>query len=82
MARGSIYRSVGADGCYHAFDSERTSNKYGERKNKKIECIKDVEVCRTCTKKKCTGTARCVEKRKREIEHGDEDSESVWCMFV
>lgn len=71
MARGSIRRSAGADGCYHAFDSERTSNKYGERKNKKIECIKDADICLKCNKDKCTGIAKCVEKRKKELEKAD-----------
>lgn len=67
MAIGAIRRSQGADGCYHAFDNERLSGDKS-RPNKKIECMKDAEVCRTCTKEICTGTQACVEKRKRELE--------------
>lgn len=67
MSRGPLRRSCGADGCYHTFDSERVSGD-GVRANKKIECMKDADVCRECTKKVCTGSPRCVEKRKRELE--------------
>lgn len=71
MSRGPILRSMGADGCYHAFDSERTTNSKGARINKKIECMKDADVCRTCTKEDCKGTPACVEKRKRELARAE-----------
>ncbi len=67
MSRGSIRRSCGADGCFHAFDSERVSGD-GARANKKIECMKDADICRTCTKEVCSGSPACVAKRKKEIE--------------
>lgn len=68
MAKGSILRSKGADGCFHKFDSERMRNTGGETINKKIECMKDADICRTCDKEYCKGTEKCVEKRKRELE--------------
>ena len=67
MAKGAIRRSLGADGCFHAFDNERVSGG-GTKTNKKIECMKDAEVCRTCTREKCSGSAKCVARRKRELE--------------
>ena len=67
MAKGPIIRSQGADGCYHAFDNERLSG--GRKKvNKRIECMKDADVCRECTRESCSGTPECVAKRKRELE--------------
>lgn len=68
MPKDVILRSFGADGCAHAFDSERVRNKGGARINKKIECMKDAGICYTCTKENCKGTPSCVEKHKRELE--------------
>lgn len=67
MSRGSIRRSLGADGCFHAFDSERVSGDKS-KPNRKIECMKDIDVCRTCRKANCSGTPECVAKRRRELE--------------
>ena len=67
MSRGTLKRSLGADGYFHSFDSERSRNTGGARINKKIECMKDADVCRTCTCEKCKGTPACVERRKREL---------------
>lgn len=66
MSKGFIKRSLSADGCFHVFDNERVSGE-GMKSNKKIECMKDADVCRTCTKEKCSGTQKCVEKRKKEL---------------
>lgn len=72
MAKGSILRSKGSDGYFHAFDNERLNHSKGETVNRKIECMKDADICRTCDKDVCKGTKKCVEKRKKELEKAED----------
>ena len=68
MSKGPIIRSIGADGLAHTFDTDRVSG--GKKINRKIECMKDADICINCTKEKCTGSQKCINKRKKELNGG------------
>lgn len=61
-------RAQSPDGLHHTRDiNEKPASKpkYVERMKKQNE---DIEVCRSCTRKKCSGTKACIEKRRRELQ--------------
>lgn len=69
--KGDILRSKGVDGLFHTRSEAASGTK--TKPNRKIECMKDADVCRNCTRTKCSGTQKCVEKRKKELQKLSEE---------
>ena len=79
--------SRGVDGYYHTRTIERKPNapKYKKKEVREMteraqRCRElresDAEVCRRCTRTKCSGTSRCVEKeRQRQAKERNNESE-------
>lgn len=60
-------RAQSPDGLRHTVDEtgKAAKPKYIERIKKRNE---DAEICGTCTRKKCSGTAAYAAKRRKELE--------------
>lgn len=73
MGRGIIQRSMSADGMCHVRKNEDKPTMTGKAKKREDRMAAEYEICRECTKEKCSGSRACMERRRRELEKEKEE---------